>query len=210
MIDNLPDKDNNHNVFNLRQVSINELARIIKTLRTDCSTGPDQIPVKYVKMVSEYIAVPVTNLINKCIKNSYFPKAWKIARVSPISKVDNPTSNDQLRPISILPALSKVFEKVVSLQMMDFIEQHTVLNNKISGFRKGHSTITTLLGIKNDIIHAMKKREVTLMVLADFSKAFDTVCFKSVITKMYNLNFSKDFLKWALSYLSNRSQFCTN
>ena len=91
--------------------------------------------------------------------------------------------------------------------MTDFIEKHAVLNSKITGFRKGYSTITTLLGIKDDIVHAMKKREVTLMVLADYAKAFDTVCFKFVIKKMYTLGFSKDFLKWVLSYLSNRTQF---
>ncbi len=130
-------------------------------------TGADQIP-----MVNEYIAVSITNLINNCINTSYFPKAWKTARVTAIPKVDNPTSNEQLRPTSILPALSKVFEKVVARQITDFI---AVLNSKITGFRKGHSTITTLLGIKDDIIRAMKKREVTLMGLADYSNAFDTV-----------------------------------
>ena len=55
--------------------------------------------------------------------------------------------------------------------MVGFIEQHAVINNKVTGFRKGHSTITTLLGIKDDIIRATKKREVTLIVLGDFSKA---------------------------------------
>ena len=165
------------------------------------------IPINYVKMVSEDIAVPITNLINKCIRDSCFPKAWKIARVSPIPKVNNPVVNDQLRPISILPALSKVFEKVVALQIIDYVEQHAVLNDKVTGFRKGHSTITTLIGIKNDIIRAMKKRQITLMVLADYSKAFDTVSLKSMITKMRKLNFSKAFLVLVLNYMSNREQF---
>ncbi|CAB4033576.1 Hypothetical predicted protein, partial [Paramuricea clavata] len=69
-------------------------------------------------------------------------------------------------------------------------------------FRKGHSTTSVLLGIRDDIRHAMNKGEITLMVLADFSKAFDTICFKSTIEKFYKLGFSKTFLKWLLSYLS--------
>ena len=59
----------------------------------------------------------------------------------------------------------------------------------------------------DDIRHAMKKGEITLMVLVDFSKAFDTICFKSTIEKFYKLGFSKTFLKWLLSYLSGRSKF---
>ena len=60
-------------------MSTNEIEQIIKTVRTDSSTGADQIPIRYVKMVNEYIAVPITNLINNCINTSYFPKAWRIA-----------------------------------------------------------------------------------------------------------------------------------
>ena len=58
-----------------------------------------------------------------------------------------------------------------------------------------------------DIRYAMKRKEVTLMVLADFSKAFDTISFSATIVKFYKLGFSKPFLKWLLSYLSGRSQF---
>ena len=159
MIHNLP--DDKHNSFELRQVSTSEIMNIIKTLRSDSSTGSDCIPINYIKLVGEHIAIPIANLINKCIRDSYFPKAWKIARVSPNPKVNSPTVNDQLRPISILPALSKVFEKVIALQMVNYVEHHALLNDKVTGFRKGHSTITTLLGIKDDIIRAMKKREIS-------------------------------------------------
>ena len=77
----------------------------------------------------------------------------------------------------------------------------------MSGFRKGHSTVTTLLGIRDDIIRAMRRGEVTLMVLADYSKAFDTVNFKSVVLKMHSMGFSKKFLHWTLNYLTERQQF---
>ena len=91
--------------------------------------------------------------------------------------------------------------------MISFIEDLALFNNSISGFRKGHSTATTLLGIIDDIIRAMRRGEVTLMVLADYFKAFDTVNFRSVITNMYSIGFSKNFLHWILAYLTNRQQF---
>ena len=115
--------------------------------------------------------------------------------------------NDEFRPISILPVLSKVFEKLVATQMSEFAEEMLLLHDRVSSFWKGHSTTTALLGIRDDIRRAMKKGEISLMVLTDFSKAFDTMCFKTTIQKFYKLGFSKTFLKWLPSYLSDRSQF---
>ena len=149
------------------------------------------------------MAGPLTWIINSCITEAYFPKLWKIARVSPIPKVDNPTTNDELRPISILPVLSKVFERLVSWQMSEFANSASLLRDNISSFREGNSTTTALLGLGL----AMKRKEVTLMVLTDFSKVFDTVCFKTTLKKFYKLGFSKNYLKWLLSYLSGRTQF---
>ena len=129
-----------------------------------------------------------------------FQKQWKIARVSPVPKIDNPVSKDQLRPISVLPVLSKVFEKLVAIQMTNHADHAHLLHDCISAFRKGHSTTTALMGIRDDIRYAMKRK-------ADFSKAFDTISFSATIVKFYKLGFSKPFLKWLLSYLSGRSQF---
>ena len=104
-------------------------------------------------MVAECLAVPLTSIINNCIAKAYFPKQWKIARVSPVPKIDNPVSNDQLHA--------------------------HLLHDRISAFRKGHSTITALLRVRDDVRYAMKRKEVTLMVLSDFSKAFDTIPFSA-------------------------------
>ena len=78
----------------------------------------------------------------------------------------------------------------------------------MGGFRKGHSTATVLMGLRDDLLHAMKRSEVTLMVLADFTKAFDTVCFKTLLLgKLNRLNFSKSFCMWMSNYLSSRSHY---
>ena len=85
-----------------------------------------------------------------------------MARVSPIPKVVNPTSMNELQPISILPVLSKVFEKAVGIQIMSFAERASLLHEGLSSFRKVHSTTTALLGMRDDIRKAMDKGEVTL------------------------------------------------
>ena len=153
------------------------------------------------------MAGTLARIINVCITEAYFPKLWKIPRVSPIPKVDNLTTNDEPRLISILPVLSKVFERLVGWLISEFANSASLLHDNISSFRKGHFTTTALLGIRDDIKRAMKRKEVTLMVLADFSKAFDTVCFKTTLKKFYKIGFSKNYFKWLLSYLSGRTQF---
>ena len=85
-------------------------------MKNGCSTGFDTIPVKYLKLVSDYIASPITN-INNCIKANSFPKMWKIVRISPIPKVKVPTQPSDYRPISVLPVLSKVFERIILNQV---------------------------------------------------------------------------------------------
>lgn len=107
-----------------------------------------------------------------------------------------------MRPVSILPVLSRVLEKLVAFQMTDFCARESLLGDTIwSGFNKGRSTSTVLLGIRDELLSPMKRREVTLMVLAAFSKVFDTVCFKTVITKLHHLGFSKNVLEWLANYL---------
>ena len=195
LIDNLPDVPSGNMRFQLSPITSENVLQVIKNLRSDCSTGADQIPTRFIKMVAECWAVPLTSIINNCIAKAYFPKQWKIARVSTVPKIDNPVSNDQLRSITVLPVLSKVFEKLVAIQMTNYADHAHLLHDRISAFRKGHSTMTALLRVRDEI-----------MVLANFAKAFDTISFSVTIVKFYNLSFSKPFLKWLFSYLSGRSQ----
>ena len=80
-----------------------------------------------------------------------FPKAWKIYRIHPAPKVDNPTECDDYRPIAILPVLSKVYERLVPSQMTEYIDNNSILHEKISGYRKGHSTTTIMLRFRDFI-----------------------------------------------------------
>ena len=141
-----------------------------KLLKRTCSTGADQIPVKYLKMSADYIASPLTQIINSFISNNTFPATWKMARVSPIPKVDSPINADQYRPIAILSALSNVYEQLVPNQILEFIKQNLIFNASITGYCERHSTTTVLLQMRDDIIRAMRKSEVTLIAFANFSK----------------------------------------
>ena len=91
--------------------------------------------------------------------------------------------------------------------MLLFCDTGVVPKDTLSGFGRGQSTCTVLMSIWDDLTHAMKKGDVTLMILADFLKAFNTLQYKILITKLHSVGFSKSFLSWLTSYLLDRSQF---
>ena len=148
----------------------------------------------------------MTNIINHCIATSTVPSEWKTSRICPVPKVKNPQTLSEYRPISILPILSKAFERVLLRQLTDIIENEMIYNQKQSGLRKGHSTTTILLRLKEDIANAMKKGEVTLAILADFSKAFDTVDYRTFLRELHTIGFSERLLYLFRDYLSKRQQ----
>ena len=123
--------------------------------------------MKFLKTVADFLAGLVTHIINPCIRNSYFLKIWKVARVSPIPQMEQPKSEQDYRPVLILPDLSKLFERLVARHVMVCIENLALSNENISAFRRSYSTTTAPLGIRDEIICSMRRGEVTLMVLAE-------------------------------------------
>ena len=136
-----------------------------------------------------------------------FPSTWKIARVCPVPKVGHAKDVTEFRPISILCILSKVFQRVILHQLCHFLEVKAQYNQTQSGFRKGHCTTTLLLKFRHDIKPAINTSEVTLGVLLDYSKAFDTIDHLLLLEKLHKSNFSVQALKLIQSYVSERKQF---
>ena len=149
---------NTNHSFSLRPISFREVLNKIKGLGSDCSTGADQIPVKYIKLAADWTPSPLTHIINHYISNNSFPKTWKLPRVSTIPKTDHTVEPDDCRPIAILPALSKIYERLVLKQLLLYLEDHNTPHSVMSGFLKGHSTNSMLLRIRDDIIRAMSHR----------------------------------------------------
>ena len=131
-------------------------------MRSDSATGHDNIPIKFLKFVAQDVFLPLTNKMNNSIQINVFPLQWKISRICLISKVRNPVQMTDYRPISVLPAMSKVYEKVILKQLFSFIKKMMLRENTQSGNRKGHSILTLLLKLQDDIQKAMNRNKVTL------------------------------------------------
>ena len=204
IIENLPLHENE---FMINETTYDDVRKAIQSVRADCSTGQDNIPAKYLKLCIDDITSRICHIINASIAKNIFPNQWKISRISPIPKIKSPKEPSDFRPISILPILSKVYERLIMNQMVGFLETEQLLSQNQSGFRKGHCTTTTCIKIRDDILKAMSRGEITLSVMADYSKAFDTVDYETLIRKLHKLRFSKDSMLLIANYLSSRRQF---
>ncbi|KAA5557018.1 hypothetical protein F3G48_33095, partial [Pseudomonas aeruginosa] len=120
-------------------------------LKSD-ALGVDDISLKMLCMTLPYSLTSVTNLVNMSINTWIFPYTWKTAVVRPVHKKPNAMTLSDLRPISILPCLSKILEKVISSQLTDYLEKHNILPEYQSGFRRSRGTATALLDVTDNIL----------------------------------------------------------
>ena len=156
------------------------------------------------------ISTPLLNLINASLTSGYVPQSFKIAVIKPILKKPNLDPNDlsNYRPISNLPFLSKILEKVVTKQLCSFLQSNSTLEVFQSEFRPHHSTETALLKVLNDLLLSSDNGFISLLVLLDLSAAFDTIDHLILIDRLENLvGLSGQALSWFRSYLSERHQF---
>ena len=203
---NLPD-ENYDQSFHLNHTDYNEVYKIITNLNNDCSSGHNNIPVRYLKPIAEYPTSGMVHIINTSIDQGIFPKQWKTSRVCPIPKTDNLTSIKNYRPISVLSVLSKVYERVILNQLCSFTETQNFYNINLSGFRKRHSTNMLLLKLRYDIRTATNRSEVILSILIDYTKTFDTIDHCILLKKLQKINFEKDTIKIFCIYFFERYQY---
>jgi hypothetical protein len=193
-------------VFSLKAVSVDGIVKIVRTLRSNAA-GHDSITLDMIVRTFPYSLQCIVDIINRSITTSTFPDLWKLAVVLPLPKTPNPTSENDLRPISILPCLSKILERVVCAQLTAYLEGNNILPEAQSGFRAGRSTTTALLDVTDALLCAQDKGLCTVLVLLDFSRAFDALNIDLLLSKLSFYGFDGKTIKWFNSYLSRRSQF---
>ena len=161
------------------------------------------------KEIIPCIIIPVTYLFNLSFKTGYIPDDYKCAKVIPIHKSGDMSKFDNYRPISILPAFSKLLEKIAAVQMIRFLEKYEILYSLQFGFRPKHDTTQPLLQLLNKVYESLNKpsSEYTISVFIDLKKAFDTVDIPILLSKLKRYGFRNKAHDWFTSYLTNRSQY---
>ena len=170
------------------------------------ATGDDEIPVRFLKMCIQMIAPILCHIINVCIATKIVPSRWKTAVITPLYKEGDRDSTSNYRPISVLPVISKIMERIVHDQVYDHLRTHGLLSEAQFGFRKYHSTATCILKLLSNIYTNMDRGALTGVVFLDLKKAFDTVDHNILLKKLRTFNLSSETIDWFDSYLSGRKQ----
>jgi exonuclease III len=198
--------DPNTNSMYLSPVSKEELIKVIKNLKKS-SAGYDLICPGTIRESYEFLIEPLLYIINLSFSQGTFPNELKIAKVLPLYKSGDKLSMSNYRPVSVLPSLSKIFERLMYNRLHSFIAKYNILHCNQFGFRRNHSTSMALATIVDKIVCALNNNEFVLGVFLDFSKAFDTVKHEILIKKLEHYGVRGPSLSWFSSYLKNRNQY---
>ena len=185
-------------------VSLQDIQNIVQSIDVSKATASNSIPAGLFKdNIDLYIDI-ITNIVNKGILECTFPNLLKLADLIPAYKNGDVTDKSNYRPISLLPAISKLFEKLYAEQINKYM--HNYFSKYLCGFRRGLSTQYCLLLMIEKIKKPLDKKECCGLLLTDLSKAFDCVKHDLLIAKMHAYNFDRNALLIIHSYLSERKQ----
>ena len=191
------------NEFRPHPVDMDTLILVIKHLKPTNSCGSDGIPFRFL-----IDSLPVTSffilvIVNTSIVTGNYPDPWKHPYVIPVFKSGDTGNINNYRPISLLPIISKILEKIIANQLFDYLESFHLLANEQHGFRPNLSTETALLTVTDKIYENIENKKISLLLLLDLSKAFDSVHHQIMMDKLAKVNVDSF---WFKSYISNRVQ----
>lgn len=183
-----------------------EVKSCIRRLKNSKAPGYDKVHNSLIKALPPTAITLFVLIINACLQLSYFPAAWKHAKVIPIRKPNKPASHpNSYRPISLLSSLSKILERIILTRL----NQHLICNDIIPpeqhGFRTQFSTITQLHTLTSHIKNSLTNKLSTGLISLDIEKAFDRVWFNGLTYKLIKINTPSYLTKIIYNFLQNRS-----
>ena len=181
-----------------------EIFNVINSLNPHTASGYDNISAYFLRLGNEVLAPILTAYFTWAFEKGIFPSTFKTAKVVPIFKTGNKNSVNNCRPISLLPSLSKVLEKLIKIRFVKFFDKYDILYDYRYGFREGHSVLHSLLDVTSFGYDSIQNKENIAMLLMDLRKAFDTVSRNKLLQKLYHYGIRGPAHKLIESYLTSR------
>ena len=196
---------NGASLFTFQSITTGDVQKIIMSLPFNKTPGCYKINTKILKDSSPIIAPIIRSLINNSFSSSSFPLPWKKAEIVPILKSGDNEEPANTRPISLLPILSKVCERAVHSQFVNFLDLSHIIHQMQSGNRKFHSTESTLLYFTDELLmNNVDHRKMSVIVFSDMFNAFDSIRHDLMLCKLRKAGVSESACAWFESYLSQR------
>ena len=193
--------------FNFHAISSTEIDSIIRNLRSKQSTGHDNISTTLIKTLRQELTDPVTLIANQMLSTAIFPCSLKTAKVKPLHKKGDKQIMNNYRPISLLPSISKILEKVILQQLSQHFTTHQLLFDNQYGFRKNRSTEHALIELTDRILSNMDNNITPTAIFLDLSKAFDSLNHEILLQKLSHYGLQNKSLDLCTNYLRNRQQY---
>ena len=141
-------------------------------------------PRRLIRECADLISPYISTILNCCLTTGIFPDDWKLAKVTPIFKQGDKSDMNNYRPISVISAIAKVFERIICNRLSSYLSENNILSQYQSGFRSFHSTMTALLEATDDWAFNIDRGYVNAVVFLDLKKHLTLP-----ITLFYYLNY---------------------
>lgn len=192
-------------------ISQEEIRYIFKNLKGKFSCGMDNIPNIALKNAPPKLILQYCTLFNNMFNNSYFPSSWKLGKVVALPKKSKDLSHPKnLRGITMLPNISKIFESCINTRIIRILNNHNLINENQFGFKYKHSTIHAINLLVSNINWNWNRKLVTGACLIDFQKAFDNIWIPGLIYKMIKHKFPPRFIMLLYNMINDRHFVVSN
>ena len=192
-----------------KQITPIQVHKIISKLKNGKATGIHQMPNKLLKVSKELISSSLARIFNQCIQTNIFPDDFKIRCVTPIFKSGDKEDLNNYRPISVLPTVAQIFEKLLYEQLYKYFTDNEILGKMQWGFCSLHSAALALNNCTSDWLLNIDRGNVNMVVFLDIKKAFDTIDHSILLNKLEKYGICCKELLFFKSYLTNRKQYCS-
>ena len=193
--------------FEFHEINDDVTKKIIHELKSSRSSGHDGLNSELLKLISNDISNALTIIVNQSIKSGIFPTKLKIAKVTPIYKKGCKKLQTNYRPISVLPTISKILERVISDQLTQYFYDHKLFSEQQYGYRKNSSTEIAALELIDRLVRQLDQRDIPINFYLDLSKAFDCINHKILATKLKHYGIRGVALNLISNYLLDRYQY---
>ena len=202
-------KKDSRDTFKLSKIENLDTLKVLKDLGNTTSSANDNIDSLSLKHGAQILHGPITHIVNCSISTATFASKWKIGKLIPLHKGKglDPNIPQSYRPISLLPILGKIVERILQQQIINFMEVSGQLSANHHSYRKNHSTVTAMLQICDAIFNGCDQNKITTLVTLDQSAAFNVLSHQILTQKLSLYNFDESVISWVTSYLSFRSQY---